>query len=100
MLIVYIVGVWIPIMVLNLVEGRFLPKYLKSAHPLKWIELTTIFGLGPGFSNGFRSLDFILSRDDLGDPEVARLKTRYRGFLKFTLIAFIGFPIVGVILSA
>ena len=96
---VYIVLIWIPIMVLNLVEGRSLPKYLKSAHPAKWEELTTILGFGPGFRNGFRSLNFILSDDDLGDPEVARRKTRYRGFLKFTIAAFVGFPIVSVLLS-
>jgi hypothetical protein len=44
----------------------------------KWKYLTTILGFGPGYANSRRGMKFLFGKDDLGDPEVIRLKTIVR----------------------
>ena len=85
--------VWLPIMFLNIYEGKRLMSYLRKHHNEKWADLTTVLGFGPGNANGFRSVPWLFSSDTLDDPTLGRLKSDYRKFIYLTLTAFIGFPI-------
>ncbi len=95
----YTPGVWFPIMLLNLYEGRRLMRYLQLHHPAKWAELTTFCGFGPGCVNGFRSVPWLFSPDTLNDPAVAALKTDYRNFIYWVLTVFVTFPIFDIAFS-
>jgi hypothetical protein len=90
----YIAPTWITVMVLNLYEGRRLMHYLERNHREKWKELTYIPGFGPGGHNSFRTLPFIYSKDDLGDPVLKDLKMNYRRFIKFVLTVFFTVPVL------
>jgi hypothetical protein len=90
----YGLGTWIPIMVLNFVEGRRLSSYLRIHHPGKWEWLTYVPGLGSGMHNGFRSLPWLFSSDDLGDPVVAGMKNQQRRFLYWVLTVFFSYFVV------
>ena len=57
----------------NIYQCR-LYKYIRENHTEKWIELTTVFGFGPGLRNNIKARKFWFSKDYLGDPEVLRLK--------------------------
>jgi hypothetical protein len=89
----YMLGVWFPIMLLNLYEGRRLMSYLRQHHPAKWAELTTFGGFGPGYVNGFRSVPWLFSAETLNDPTLGRLKADYRHFIYWVLTVFFSFPI-------
>ena len=91
--IIYMVGIWIPIMFLNLYEGKRLMAYLRQYHFEKWTELTTIPGFGSGNINGFRSVPWLFSSDTLDDPMLDVIKRNYRRFIYFTLTVFFAFPI-------
>lgn len=90
----YMLTTWLPIMALNVTEGRRLMEYLKDNHYEKWEEMTYVPGLGSGLTNSLRSLPFIRSKDDLGDPEVMRLKQNYRSIRKLALTVFYTYPLV------
>ena len=90
----YMLGVWLPIMVLNIYEGRRLMSYLRAFHHDKWAELTTIPGFGgSGHVNGFRSVPWLFSSDTLSDPVLAKIKSDYRHFLYWVLTVFVTMPI-------
>ena len=91
---IYMIPVWITVMILNFYEGHKLIKYLKINHNEKWKELTYCPILGSGNANGFRTLPFLFSKDDLGDNVVLQLKNNYKNFLKLALTIFFTFPIV------
>lgn len=97
---VYVLSVWLPIMLLNFHHGRRLMGYLQKYHPAKWAELTTIFGFGPGYVNGFRSVPWLFSSETFDDATVVQLKRDYRNFLYFCLTVFFTFPIVFIALSS
>jgi hypothetical protein len=96
----YVLGVWIPIMLLNFYEGRRLMGYLRKHHPAKWAELTTFLGFGPGWVNGFRSVPWLYSADTLSDPVVAQLKGDYRQFICWSLVVLFTFPIFFIIFNS
>ena len=97
--IIYMLVTWLPIMVLNLIEGRRLMHYLETRHYRKWEELTYVPGFGSGGHNGFRSLPWLYSADDLGDPIVASLKAEQRRFIRFVLTVFFSYLVVLPLLS-
>ncbi len=66
-----------------LVYQQKLMNYLLTHHTEKWKELTTFLGYGPGYANTFRGSKFLSSKDDLGDPEVLRLKVIVRNSYKY-----------------
>ena len=82
------VSLYIPVLVLFVATAAFLVRlmiyqrklsdYLRVNHTEKWKELTTIWGFGPGYVNSWRAKRFLFSKDDLGDPEVLRLKVIVR----------------------
>lgn len=91
---VYGVSTWLSVMALNMIEGRRLMSYLRVHHPQKWGQLTYVPGLGSGMSNGFRTLPWLYSADDLGDPVVARMKREHRSFIKWMLTVFFSYIVV------
>jgi len=90
----YGVCTWIPIMVFNFIEGRRLLSYLRIHHPAKWEWLTYGPGLGSGMHNGFRSLPWLFSSDDFGDPAVAGMKQQHRRFLYLMLTVFFSYLVI------
>ena len=91
---VYMISTWLSVMVLNVVEGRRLSSYLRKHHPQKWQWLTYVPGLGSGMHNGFRSLPWLYSADDLGDPVVAALKKEQKRFINWMLTVFFSYIVV------
>jgi hypothetical protein len=79
----YVLGTWLPVMVLSLYEFRRINIYIRDEHRQKWNELSHVPGFGPGGYNGFRFLPWLYSDDVLGDPRVTKLKREYRWFLGF-----------------
>ncbi|MDR3457258.1 MAG: hypothetical protein P4N60_07420 [Verrucomicrobiae bacterium] len=95
----YMLGTWLPIMMLNLVEGRRLLQYLKIHHYQKWEELTYIPGFGPGGRNSFRVYRWLRSPEDFGDPVVAIKKSEHRQFIRFVMTVFFSYLILLPLLS-
>ena len=91
---VFMMGTWIPTMILNLIEGRRLMSYLQKNHGDKWAELTHVPGFGPGGVNSFRTLPWLYSRDDLGDSRLASLKQQHRDFMWLMLTVFVSYVIL------
>lgn len=96
----YMVPAWLAVMVLNALEGYRLMSYLRKYHNAKWQELTYIPGFGSGNVNGFRSLPFIYSKDDLNDECVKVLKANYRRFIALTLTIFFTMIPLGMIVMS
>ncbi len=90
----YMLPTWLAIMDLNFTEGYRLVQYLKDNHYEKWKEITYVPGLGYGCCNSYRSLPFVYSKDDLGDPVVTSLKKNYRAFVRLALTVFFTFPLI------
>ena len=88
----YAIPTWLAIMILGFYEGHRLMEYLKMNHREKWEYLTYVPLFGPGGVNGFRSLPFLFSKDDLGDNIVLELKKNYRKFIKLALAVFFTLP--------
>ena len=63
-------------------------KYLQAKHIEKWKYLTTVWRFGPGCVNNIRGIGFLFSKDDLGDPEVLRLKVIVRNAFIHTVTGF------------
>jgi len=97
--IVYLVGVWLPIVVLNFLEGKALAPYVKKAQACGGGEVSELIGQGESWSNRFKMMSFLFSTEDFGDREFLMIKLRYRSFLKFALFALLSFPIVAGLLS-
>jgi hypothetical protein len=97
---VYAVSTWLSVMVLNVVESRRLSFYLREHHPKKWEWLTYVPGLGSGMQNDFRTLRWLYSADDLGDPVVAGMKKDRKRFINWTLTVFFSYiPVMPVLLG-
>lgn len=90
----FMMGTWIPTMILNVIDGRRLMAYLRENHSDKWSELTYVPGFGPGGVNSFRTLPWLYSRDDQGDPRLASLKQQHRDFIRLMLTVFISYLVV------
>lgn len=91
---------WLPIMAVNLIEGSKLISYLREHHREKWEYLTYVPLFGSGGHNGFRTLPWLYSQDDLGDPIVTALKADHRRFIRFMFTVFFSYPIVMPVLIA
>lgn len=96
---IYLVGSWIPIMVINGFEGMRMMAYLREHHKDKWIELTTIPGFGAGNVNGFRVLPWLFSSENLGDELLENIKRDHRRFIYFVLTVFFTFPLFWFVFS-
>ena len=92
--ITYALCTWLPLMVLNVIEGCRLMSYLKDHHRQKWEELTYVPGFGSGGGNRFRTIPWLYSSDDLGDPAVAIMKTDHRRFIRLMLTVFFSYLIL------
>ena len=97
--ITYMLGTWVPVMILNFIEGRRLMEYLKTHHHQKWQELTYVPGFGPGGRNGFRVMRWLYSADDLSDPAVTVLKAELRAFIRFVFTVFFSYLLILPLLS-
>jgi hypothetical protein len=97
--VIYMLGVWFPVMFLNLYEGKRLMTYLRLHHFDKWTELTTVLGFGPGNVNGFRSIPWLFSSDTLDDPMLGVIKMDYRRFIYLVLTVFFTFPLFCIVFS-
>ena len=73
-----------------LIVQHKLYEYLRTKHAEKWKYLTTVLGFGPGFANGLKGLKFVFGKDDLGDPEILRLKTIVRNSAIYTVTGMFG----------
>ena len=91
---IYFVPTWIAVMILNRYEGNRLMSHLKQNHRAKWEHITYVPFFGYGYYNGFRSLPFLYSKDDLGDQMVTELKKNYRRFIILALTIFFTFPVL------
>jgi hypothetical protein len=76
------------------IEGRRLSSYIREHHPEKWQWLTYVLGFGWGIHNGFRTLRWLYSADDLGDPVVADIKKEQKRFIKWMLTVFFSYIVV------
>ena len=83
-----------------LVYQQRLSNYLRTHYMEKWKELTTISGVGPGFANPWRGLPFLFGPEDLGDPEVLRLKLIVRNSCIYTVTGFLATFLMAVIMIA
>ena len=95
----YALCTWLPLMVLNVIEGHRLMSYLKSNHPQKWEELTYVPGFGSGGSNSFRTLPWLYSSGDLGDPALEIMKREHRRFIRLLLTVFFSYLVLIPVLS-
>jgi hypothetical protein len=71
---------------------RFM-NYLKENHLEKWVQITTVFGYSGGH-NWFKTLEFILSSDDLNDPMLKYMKSIERKFTFFFLSVVFSMPVI------
>lgn len=94
----YVVGVWLPVMVLNLYEGLELRSYIRRHHPEKWADLSSVGKFRTGNFNGFRSIPWLFSADTPNDPVLAEMKNGYRRFLYWVLAVFLTAPIFFLVL--
>ena len=78
----YMLFAWLPAIVLNFIVGRRLTDYLMEKHQLAWSQITHVPGFGPGGVNSFRTLRFLYSLDNLGDPIVENYKAEYRSVIR------------------
>lgn len=90
----YMLGTWIPTMILNVIEGQRLMTYLKTNHHEKWSELTYVPGFGSGCVNSFRTLPWLYSWDDLGDSQLASLKRQHRDFIRWMLTVLVSYLVL------
>jgi hypothetical protein len=92
--VVFMMGTWIPMMILNVIEGGRLMSYLKENHNDKWSELTYVPGFGFGGMNSFRTLPWLYSGDDRGDSRLASLKQQHRDFIRLMVTALASYLIL------
>jgi len=90
----YGLGTWLPIMALNLIEGRNLTLTLRSRHYREWEQLNYVPFLGCVGHNGFRMLRWLYSKEDFGDPIVVSLKAEHRSFIRFVLTVFLSYIVI------
>lgn len=90
---------WIPTMILNVIEGQQLMEYLKNNHRDKWSEITYVPGFGPGGVNSFRTLPWLYSYDDQGDPQLASLKQQHRDLIRWMVTVFASYLVLVPVLS-
>jgi hypothetical protein len=96
----YAAATWLPLMLINVIESHQMMAYLRAHHHEKWRELTYVPFIGPGGRNNFRTLPWLLSDDDLGDPALAVKKSAIRRLLALVLTVFFTYgsfiPLLGV----
>jgi hypothetical protein len=91
---IYAVPTWLVLAILNFYEGHRFLSYLKQHHRATWEYITYIPIFGSGNYNGFRTLPFVYSKDDLGDEVVAELKKNLRRFIILLLVVFFTMPVL------
>jgi hypothetical protein len=96
---VYMLATWLPIMVIDFIEGRRLMEYLKKCHFEKWKDLTYVPGFGSGGTNSFRALGFVYSEDNLSDPHVRFLKHNYRRVQLLLWSVFFSSPVLFLVIA-
>jgi hypothetical protein len=89
---------WISFMFVNYYEGNRLMQYLKKNHQETWKRITHVPMFGAGGTNSFRTLDFVYSKDNLGDTNIKWLKTNYQDVLTLMFLLFISYPITFILL--
>jgi hypothetical protein len=94
----FMMGTWIPTIILNVIERGRLMSYLRDNHNAKWSELTYVPGFGPGGVNSFRTLPWLYSTDDQGDSRLAGLKQQHRDFIRLMVTVFLSYLVLGPIL--
>ncbi len=65
-----------------------LNRYIKNNNYLKWREITSLGGFGPGFSNPFRAWSYIFKNTKEEDEELLKLKDSARIGLRYSFIWF------------
>jgi hypothetical protein len=80
-------------MAINWYESSRFMHYLKENHLEKRTQLKTVFGYTGG-NNGFKTLGFIFSSDDLNDLILKDLKLMQRKSLLFLLTTFFSMPVL------
>ena len=90
----YALGTWVPVVVLSFLEGQRLAAYLRIHYPAKWEWLAYVPGFGSGMHDGFRSLPWLFSSEDLGDPVVTAMKHRQRRFLYWVFTVFFSYFVI------
>lgn len=88
----YSIPVWGFIILLNVVLGKRLKKYLKNAYYNKWLEFYSFQG-----KNRFLLLRFIYSKETIGDTALDILRKEYRSFIKLALSIFFTLPLLFII---
>ena len=73
----------------SIIQNYLFRIYLCKHHHQAWEVLTGGSFCFPGGYNYFRGPLFLYGDDDLGDPEVARLKSKTRRAFHYVLAAFI-----------
>ena len=86
-------GLFLLIGIIGIINQARLLNYLKKNHYEKWEYLTTTPLLGSGNSNGFRMLEFFLSRDTLNDPIVTKLTSEVKYIILLQIVHFFSIPI-------
>lgn len=90
--IIYALSTWIPIMIIYIFEGCRADTYMCKYHYNYWktfTEGTPIFG--------YKSKDFLHSKDNLNDPIVEEIKLNLRKFIIFTVTVFISYPLICIL---
>jgi len=75
-----------------------LNRHIREKHTEKWKYLTTLPGFGPGCKNDIRMLKFVFGKDDLGDPEVLRLKVIVRNSIIYHITGIVAVFIMSVLI--
>jgi hypothetical protein len=90
----FVMGTWLPTMILNVIEAGRLMSYLRENHNEKWSQLTYVPGFGPGGVNSFRTLPWLYSADDQGDSRLASLKQQHRDFIRLMVTVFVSYLVL------
>jgi hypothetical protein len=84
----YMLGTWLPIILVGNFEGYRLKSYLTAHHPSRW----DIFGLGILIWHFFR-------RDDFGDSRLKTLRLEQQRFSNLIVAMFLSYLVVFFIVN-
>jgi len=93
LIMVYMVVLWVPIMFLNMYEGKRLSNYLENNYSNETNKFKNEFG-----TYKLRPLLSFLSKKNLNDNLLRQLSENYKSFFIFTIFVFLSIPILFFIL--
>ena len=93
LLMVYMAVLWIPIMFINMYEGKRLSSYLEKSYSNETKKFKNEFG-----TYKLRPLLSFLSKNNMNDNLLSQLSKNYKRFIIFTIFVFISLPILFFIL--